>query len=168
MVVIGKRGRGHDLSDEAAGPTTETLIHEALRPVLVVPAQANTSGPILIAFDGSKGVQRAVVPGVQLAAALGAPVTVLTLAESQDAGDEIQAPLKQYLASYGVKGDFRVQVGRDTGRNAAKIVMDTASELNAGMILMGAFSVSPLKEFFVGSVTREVLTHAHCPVLMMT
>jgi nucleotide-binding universal stress UspA family protein len=168
LVVLGKRGRGLNESVEDAGPTTETLIHEALRPVLVVPKGSNTSGPVLIPFDGSKGVQRVIVPGVQLAAAMKAPLVVMTLADRKEDGEDIQAPLHDYLKAHGVQAEFRVLVGHDTERSTAKIVLGAAQELKAGMIMMGAYSVGPIREFFVGSVTREVLSHAHCPVLMMT
>jgi len=168
LMVIGKRGRGLDENVQQAGPTTETLIHEALRPVLVVPKNAITGGPILVPFDGSKGVQRVIVPGVQLASALGAPVTVLTVTDRKARGEAIQAPLHVYLKSHGVKAEFRIVEGHDSERAAAQVILEAADHMKAGMIMMGAFSLSPLKEFFVGSVTRNVLTRARCPVLMMS
>lgn len=167
MVVLGKRGRGLDPGGKAAGPTTETMI-QALRPVLVVPTSGNHAGPILVPFDGSKGAQRVVVPGVQLAVALNVPLTVITIAEGKATAEDIQAPLRKYMAPYGVKAQFQVEVGRDTERGTARVILDKAKEMNAGMIMMGAFSVGPLREFFVGSVTRSVLDGAPCPVLMMT
>ena len=167
LVVLGKRGRGLDESVEGAGPTTETMIHEALRPVLVVPKGGITSGPMLVPFDGSHGVQRVIVPAVELASALDVSVTVLTLAERRSDGEALQAPLRAYLKSHGITGDFRVVEGHDTERGAARLILGAAQELQAGLIAMGAFSVGPLREFFVGSVTREVLTHAPCPVLIV-
>jgi len=168
LVVLGKRGRGLDENVQQAGPTTETLIHEALRPVLVVPRNAITGGPVLVPFDGSKGVQRVIVPGVQLVAALGAPVTVLTVAAHKARAEEIQAPLRSYLNAHKVKAEFRIEEGDDSERHAAQVILQAADQLKVGMIMMGAFSLSPLKEFFVGSVTRNVLTRARCPVLMMS
>ena len=168
LVVLGKRGRGLDENAQQAGPTTETLIHEALRPVLVVPRNAITGGPVLVPFDGSKGVQRVIVPGVQLVAALGAPVTVLTVAAHKARAEEIQAPLRSYLNAHKVKAEFRIEEGDDSERHAAQVILQAADQLKVGMIMMGAFSLSPLKEFFVGSVTRNVLTRARCPVLMMS
>ena len=76
MVVIGKRGNKSDPYSQNAGPTTQTVLHEAVRPVLVVPEQAPADGPVLIAFDGSPGAQRAIVPGLELAAASASPVVV--------------------------------------------------------------------------------------------
>jgi nucleotide-binding universal stress UspA family protein len=168
LVVLGKRGRGLDENVGRAGPTTETLIHEALRPVLVVPRNAITGGPVLVPFDGSKGVQRVIVPGVQLVAALGAPVTVLTVSARKDRAEEIQAPLRSYLNAHKVKAEFRIEEGDESERHAAHVILETADHMKVGMIMMGAFSLSPLKEFFVGSVTRNVLNRARCPVLMMS
>jgi nucleotide-binding universal stress UspA family protein len=172
LVVLGKRGRAHDehpaMAVGATGPTTEMLIHQALRPVLVVPRDAETAGPMLLPFDGSKGVQRVLVPAVQLAAAAGSGVVALTLCAHKADGEETQAPLRKYLAAHGVKAEYRVIEGRDSERAAARTILGAVAELKPGLIAMGAFSLSPLKEWLLGSVTREVLGHTRCPLLMMT
>lgn len=165
LVVIGKRGRKSNPYSTEAGPTTQAVLHEAVRPVLVVPKDAPADGPVLVAYDGSLGAQRAMVPGLELASALGASVTVLTVNDDMEEAEEIQEPLRDYLAPYKLKTDFRV----DTGNNkAGEIILATANEIEAGLIVMGAFTSGPLKEFFFGSVTRTVLGSAPCSILMMT
>jgi nucleotide-binding universal stress UspA family protein len=165
MTVIGQRGKKDSPASREPGATTEEVIHEALRPVLVVPKGGNVKGPVLAAFDGSRGVHRVVVAGAQLAAARKAPVTVLTVADDPEDGAAIQEPLRRYLAAYGVKLDCRVVAGEN---RAEELILATAKEIKAGMVMMGAYSRHPLKEFFFGSVTHTVLSEAPCPVLMMT
>lgn len=46
LVVIGKRGKRSNPYSAAAGPTTQASLHEAERPVLVVPKDARADGPV--------------------------------------------------------------------------------------------------------------------------
>ncbi len=166
LTVIGKRGRQHQMTEQA-GPTTEEVIHEAYRPVLVVPDAPERDGPVLVAFDGSAGVQRVVVPGTMLAALQAAPMTVLTVSDDTRAAEEVQDEMRSYLAPYDVRADYRIEPGHGE-RETARRILALAEETGARMIVMGAFSRGPLREFFFGSATREVLARAPCPVLMMT
>ncbi len=165
MMVIGRNGLRVSPELHRVGPTAEEVIHAALRPVLVVPEDSKPGGPVLAAFDGGPAVHRTMVAGAELAAAMKAPITVLTVRDKREEGEAIQAPLGRYLAAYGLKTDFRVEPGENHPEN---VICQTAREMKAGMILMGAFSHSPIKEFFFGSVTRTVLAAMPCPVLMMT
>ncbi len=136
-----------------------------MRPVLVVPEENGGSGPALIAFDGSKGVQRVLPFTVDLILAMGLPATVLTVSSDPEVYVPLQMGMKAYLEPHGIQADFRLRPGKG---GAAMEILDLSRELDASMIVMGAFSHTPLAEFFLGSVTREVLADTHCPVLMMT
>ena len=165
MTVIGSHGLRVAPELHRVGPTAEDVIHAALRPVLVVPEDSKPGGPILVAFDGGPAVHRAIVAGAELAVAMKVPIIVLTVRDNREEGEAIQAPLGRYLGAYGVKTDFRVEPGE---HHSEDVILKMARETKAGMILMGAFSQSPIKEFFFGSVTRTVLASMPCPVLMMT
>lgn len=77
--------------------------------------------------------------------------------------EELHAVLKDYLASYKPKAEFRAEPSEN---NAAEVILETAKGIGAGLILMGAFTRSSLKDFFLGSVTRNVLDDAPCPMLL--
>ena len=165
LVVLGKRGRASGDWSEEAGPTTEVLIQDSLRPVMVVPQSPQTQGPVLLAFDGSRGVQRLLVPGVQLAAALGLPLRVLTVRDDANQGEALQETVKGYLRPFDLNVEYRVLDGE---KNAANVILNESQRCNAGMVMMGAFSQNPIKEFFFGSVTRSVLAQSKAPLLMMS
>jgi len=50
------------------------------------------------------------------------------------------------------------------GKVSAQIV-DTARETGAGLIVMGAYGHSRLREFLVGGVTRDLI--ASCPIPLL-
>jgi nucleotide-binding universal stress UspA family protein len=162
LVVIGNRGRFEPPTDRRAGPTTETLIHDASRPVLVVPENARSTGPLLLAFDDSKGVHRVLPTAVELAERLKRETVVLTLDDNPDLGQRTQETVKPYLSAHGIAARFSVERGR-----AAQAILKRAEQEGAGLIVMGAFGRNPIFELFFGSTTLSVLERSPCPVLLM-
>jgi len=162
LVVMGKRGQFDPPAARQAGPTTEGLIHEALRPVLVVPDQPRTAGPLLIAFDDSKGVQRVLPFAVELAERLGSGTVVLTVDDKEARARKLQEDLKPYLNAHHRAVRFAVERGP-----AAQAIARAAEAEQAGMVAMGAFGRNPIYELFFGSTTLAVLERAKCPVLLM-
>jgi len=162
LVVIGNRGRFEPPTDRSAGPTTETLIHNASRPVLVVPDGARMAGPFVVAFDDSKGVQRVLPAAFELAERLKRETIVLTLDNDPDLGKRTQDEMRRYLSAHDVSARYIVERGR-----AAPAILQCAQKEGAGMIVMGAFGHNPIYELFFGSTTLSVLERSQCPVLLM-
>lgn len=51
------------------------------------------------------------------------------------------------------------------GSNAPKAILDFVRDLNVGMLIMGACGTSTLKEMFMGSTTKELISISPFPVL---
>jgi nucleotide-binding universal stress UspA family protein len=164
LVVMGRRGRNDPVNSTEAGPTTETLIHSALRPVLVVPEKSSGDGAFVFAYDGSKGSQRVIAAGTELCAAVKGKASVLSIGDDPQLKRDQEEVLKRYWRPYGIQTSFRV--AKREGKPAAMIV-NFARQEKAGMIVMGAFGHNPLRELFFGSTTLETLAEAGCPVLLM-
>lgn len=162
LVVMGKRGRNDPPGSKKAGPTTEAIIHDALRPVLVVPEQSNTVGGVLFAYDGSVGVQRVVVPGTILAKMNGEGAAVVTVAEEEPQARALQGMLKKYFSAHGIEAVYQVSRGKP-----AREIIESARAFRSGLIVMGAFGHGPIRQLVFGSVTLSVLENAPCPVLLM-
>lgn len=167
LVVIGRRGKHMDEKKTTRpGPATEAMVHDSLRPVLVVPDQGRAGGATLFAYDGSKAAQRVAVMGAALASLeaqhSGAGCHVLTVDGNAQSARQTQDPLLRYLAAYDLTPRAIVM-----GGNAAAQILDQANAKGAGLIVMGAFGHSPLRELLFGSTTLRVLEGAHCAVLMM-
>jgi nucleotide-binding universal stress UspA family protein len=161
MVVIGKRGRFDAPGSKQAGPTTEALIHDAMRPVLVVPEGSRTQGPLLVAYDNSKGVQRILPSAVVLAEKSGQEVFILTVDDKPARAKELQEALIPFFQSHGLAVKLLVEKGKP-----AAAVVKAAEAQGAGMIVMGAFNRNPVYELFFGSTTLSVLERATCPILL--
>jgi nucleotide-binding universal stress UspA family protein len=164
LVVMGRRGRNDPVDSTEAGPTTETLIHSALRPVLVVPANPHAEGAVVFAYDGTTGAQRVIAPGTELAAALGAKVAVFSIGDAETFKADHERVLQRYWRAHGIQATFRIAPREG---KVSRMIVDFARQQGAGLIVMGAFGRNPLHALFFGSTTLETLAEATCPVLLM-
>ena len=164
LVVMGRRGRNDPADSSEPGPTTETLIHNALRPVLVVPAGGPHNGTVVFAYDGSKGSHRVIAPCTDLAVGKGAKVAVISVGDDPQLKRDHEEVLQRYWRPHGVQASYHV--AKREGKVSAMIV-EFARQQDAGLIVMGAFGRNPLHELFFGSTTLETVADATCPVLLM-
>ena len=77
-------------------------------------------------------------------------------------GKAIVEKLAPEIEAYGIEPHMAVRID-DCGPAVAKIAVDD----NIDLITMGSRSLSPVKSFFLGSVSRSVLEHTTTPVLLV-
>jgi nucleotide-binding universal stress UspA family protein len=156
------------------GITTHTgdVVARAGRPILVLPRKFARRRPnerqlghrILIAWNASAESARAVhdaLPFLRSAE----EVTVLFVNEHRDriGAQRLVASLAAHLCRHGVK--VRPEVMHVADAWPARIILDRLSELDANLLVMGAFSRSRLKEAWFGGVSDELLHAVAIPVL---
>lgn len=140
---------------------------------------------ILVPIDGSEPAMRAVQRGVELAARLGAKVTVMTALEHFPAGimasgyrpaDEAQEAPGLQAANYWL--DQAEAVARDAGVRCQRLlvrdqsvvyraILEAAQTAGADLIVMGTHGLGLVERLFVGSQTQRVLAHTQIPVLTL-
>ena len=76
-------------------------------------------------------------------------------------GKAIVEKLAPEIEAYGIEPHMAVRID-DCGPAVAKIAVD-----NIDLITMGSRGLSPVKSFFLGSVSRSVLEHTTTPVLLV-
>jgi len=176
--AIGRRGRYCDLTligPEllAAGTLKEKTIEGALfssgKPVLLVPEGAAASlepKRVMVAWDSTIEASRAVREALDILK--GAEEVRLVLVDPEEGeaghGDEPGADAALYLARHGV----RVGVDRlpGSGRPVAEVLARHAGDMDADMIVMGAYGHSRLRQRILGGVTRSMIENPPLPVLM--
>lgn len=139
---------------------------------------------ILIAADGSELSTKGVDHGVNLAKALDARVTIVTVTDVWAAGalasagaatiaeyeqsqresvDEILAMAAGMASESGVPYETR----HIPNRYAADAIVETAQSLGADLIVMASHGRRGLRKMLLGSQTTEVLTMSTIPVLVV-
>lgn len=144
---------------------------------------------ILITTDGSELAQKGVDHGLSLAKRLGAKVTIVTVTEpvpmtgtatlagyfpmpvdidQYDAGqkelaDRVLSAAKAAAEKAGVKAATL----HIPNRFAADAIVEVATQIGAGLIVMASHGRRGIGRLLLGSQTLEVLTHSSVPVLVV-
>ena len=150
-------------------PAREIAEHTLLetgRPVLLSPArpEPDPSSSAMIAWFPSLQAWRAVAAAVPLMATA-RQVEIVSVGEDEAAVAESRADVIRYLGWHGIAATAR-QV-KPLSRNIGDTLLHEASEAGIGMLVMGAYSHSRVRELLLGGVTRHVLSNvAVTPVFM--
>jgi nucleotide-binding universal stress UspA family protein len=168
LVLLGQVDRdapGHRMASEVL----ETVLMGCARPVLVVPyagRQAAVSQRPMVAWDDSREAARAVADALPLLRRAEC-VQVLAWREGPDEDTvplaaRLQA-LQQWLAWHGVRAETAVEV---TTIDIADAMLSRAADLDADLLVMGAYGHRRLAERLLGGATRGLLQSMTLPVLM--
>lgn len=132
---------------------------------------------ILVAYDGSEPALHAFRYGAGLARAYSAALTVLSVVRPPEFGADVETEaviessrryhedLLRALAAVpeaqGLTADYRVAVG-----HPAEQIIAAAEAGGADLIVLGHRGRSGLGRWLLGSISKQVMTHAPCAVLM--
>jgi nucleotide-binding universal stress UspA family protein len=181
LVAVGvthRRGSGRIVP----GSVAEHLLHGAPCPVLVVPA-GGSRGPIRsigVAFDPRPEAKAALVYAADLAQRLGARLTLISVLQPSLTYGAPGAPIDTYEldeparealekvvegaasdAPAGIETRARVIVG------APGLLLEEAGHEGVDLLVSGSRGYGPMKSVLLGSVSRQLVDHATCPVLVV-
>lgn len=156
-------------SEELRSQIVSGGLFQAGRPVLFVPPGANvTLRPrvILLAWDSRPSAAHAARDALEIMKmAQSVHVTMVDpIAASRVSGDEPGADIATYLARHGI--NVSVETLPSSGRFVTDTLLRHALDINADMIVMGAYGHSKLLELILGGVTKSMLKQANLPILM--
>ena len=134
---------------------------------------------ILFAHDGGMLAERALVYLEHVARVEKAEVIVLhayDLPERYSATDGFEALRAQYeLVGQEIVDDATAHLqergiaarGLARSGDSARAILETAAQEDVSLIVIGSRGPSSMADLVLGSVSLEVLRHAHCPVLVV-
>jgi nucleotide-binding universal stress UspA family protein len=143
--------------------TLDKVLHSPPRPVVATPDALNEGTTAVIGYDGSLQASRTLAAYVSTGLAAAYENAVVTIDTDYEEAARIAERAIDYLALHGVTVKPRPV---ETRLDPASILLDHARQMNAGLVVMGAFGHSPLREFFFGSTTRGVLRDSKVPVML--
>jgi len=166
LAILGQPRDGDPLIGQYA--LVERCLFASGRPVIIVPAAPEKlalKGTIVAAWDGSAEAARAINDALMFLKP--AARVVLLVGVTAEDGEERTPPTDDMIAHlkrHGVKAEaMRVKVSEgDVGR----LLLTTAKDLGADLMVMGAFHHSRWREFILGGVTLTVLEEATIPLFM--
>lgn len=167
LTVIGQ----FDPTSVAPGvlPTLpENVVMNSVGPVLVIPYAGELRSSFqrpLVAWDGSLQASRAIRGALPLLARAGRAEVVMFNPDDSPGvhGHEPGADLALYLARHGITVNV---TERHIDGGTGEALLSTAADLDADLLVMGAYGHTRFREVMLGGVTRTVLQSMTLPVLM--
>jgi nucleotide-binding universal stress UspA family protein len=171
---FGTYGRAADLTvagrgvrdDLAVRSLMEEILLETGRPLLIPtasPPAAALSDAVAIAWKPVRHCVRAVAAAMPLLANA-KRIVAMTVEEEREAASDEADRLVRNLAWHGLSASHqRLKPGAD---GAAETLLAAAKE-EAGLLVMGGYGHSRLREWVFGGFTQRVLSDAPLPVLMV-
>jgi len=150
-------------------PRPEEVTLLAGRPVLVVPYVGTfeqIGRRVLVGWDASREATRAINDAMPLLAAASS-VTVIAVdpKHGPDGHGEVPgADIALHLSRHGVTA--KVERTVSAGIGVGNTLLSRASDLEADLLVMGAYGHSRVHELLLGGATRTVLASMTLPVLM--
>lgn len=144
----------------------QAVVFGAGRPAVLVPASVRSEpiSHVAVAWDASRVAARALADAMPLLAD-GTRITVLTVQDEKTLGGKnLAEDLAASLETRGLQAQAQnIQIGR---RTIAEALQEAALEASAGLLVMGGFGHSRVRDFILGGATKGVLTDLRLPVLL--
>ena len=178
LVVVGPSHRA-GLGRVVPGSTGQQLVHETPRAVAVVPRgwrprAENPLAHIGCAYDASPEAEAALAAAVTLTQELGGRLDVMRAFWSPPLSGASGIALAADLEARGQAGLGRVvqALPADVDAHARLLLNDPARALVArsrevDLLVIGSRAYGPLHSVWAGSVGRQVLNEAACPVIVV-
>ncbi|HWK14569.1 MAG TPA: universal stress protein [Rhizobiaceae bacterium] len=153
----------------ARSPDNEALLFESGRPVLFVPyamAVDTAFERILVAWNGTPEAARAAFDALPFIVKAKS-TEILCVDPRTDASQDgvvSGADIAEALARHGAR--VTLSPVESAGVDAGNVIENHVAENGVGLLVMGAFSQSWLRQFFFGSATRTLLRSMPVATLM--
>ncbi|WP_342240007.1 universal stress protein [Inquilinus sp. OTU3971] len=171
--VIGAACRVSDLivthgPENTATAWSREIFKDALlasgRPVLMVPDTPflSRTDTVLVAWNDSVQSARAVAGALPL---LRDRKWVKVVTVQDEAGQDVQLdPIRAYFQRHGILAETEAKSLEN--RTVGQVLLDEVDRMQAGLLVMGAYTHSRVREAIFGGTTRDVIEQARIGVLL--
>jgi nucleotide-binding universal stress UspA family protein len=163
IVLLGKETHFEFETTSRADDTLVRVLRKGCRPVVIAPPDLPETGKVVVAYDGSVQSARALQVFEASGLAKGREVHVVTVADSHLEAARTADRAVQFLSLHEIPA--RALPMESTGQ-PADAILDQVNDLKPELLVMGAFGKTTLREFFLGTVTRLVLSNTTVPVFL--
>ncbi len=147
---------------------TEQVMFGSGRAVMLAPRDAARSGDfatVVAAWDGGREGTRAIAEAMPFLRR--ATRVVLVTVDRETLEDSARLPaadMARHLDRHGIA--VKVNQIRSRQRNPSDAILEQLALAEADLLVMGGYGHSRLRQWVLGGVTRDVMTHASIPVLL--
>jgi len=163
LLVMGKQGEDGDSLGDHIGNNLERVVRTMHRPILVSPHDFVEPKSFMIAFDGSPTTRKGIemVAGSPLFAGL--PCHLIMVGNSSAEMQEHLRWASTMLESAGFEVVTQIIAGE-----VKHVLCDYRDAHDIGMVVMGAYGHSKIRQFLIGSTTTKMIRHtSKVPLLLL-
>ncbi|WP_217475468.1 universal stress protein [Stutzerimonas stutzeri] len=162
LLVIGKQGEDSGTDLQLIGSQLESVIRTLHRPILVTPASFSAPTSVMLAFDGSATTRK----GVEMLAASplfkDIPLHLVMVGEDTTEHRALLEAARDALVAAG----FEVHIAIRNG-DVEPALHAYQAEHQVGLLVMGAYGHSRIRQFLVGSTTTQMIRSTTTPLLLL-
>ena len=163
LLVLGRRGASAGVTHRDLGRNVENLIRSLSRPILTVTDWFRRPQRALIAFDGRASTRKSIELLSQSALLSGLEVRLVMACPKQGETTRQIDWAKDKFSAAGFQASAHLMLG-DPEVVIARVIKEESIDL----LVMGAYSHSPIRALLFGSKTNELLRSASVPTLLVT
>jgi nucleotide-binding universal stress UspA family protein len=164
LTVLGRHANFRFETTDDDRQTRDTILRKAGTPVLVVPEGSIAAGPgVLVAYDGSMASRRALVSFANSGLGDDCPVHVAAVDDDGATAWEIASKGCLLLREHEIRAQPHNLVST---LSIAEALLERRAKVDAGLIVLGAYTRSRLSRMIWGSVTDEMLAKTVVPLYL--
>jgi nucleotide-binding universal stress UspA family protein len=160
LYVLGRRGRSAAHTQRDLGRHVESISRKIQRPILTVASEFSEPKSLLVAYDGKRMTRGCITLIAGNAALADLPVHVV-MSGKQTNESEKQL---QWATETLEGGGFSVETAYLPG-DPEQQIMRALTDREIDVLVMGAYSRSPLRSLFLGSRTNDLLRASRVPTV---
>ena len=160
LYVLGRRGKSAAHTQRDLGRHVESISRKIRRPILTVAQEFSTPRSLLVAYDGKRMTRNCVSLIAGNPALSDLPVHVVMSGKQNNEAEKQLAWARSTLE----QGGFEVETAYLPGDPEQKIPQ-AITDREVDLLVMGAYSRSPLKNLFLGSKTNDLLRASRVPTV---
>ncbi|MFO0888069.1 MAG: universal stress protein [Isosphaeraceae bacterium] len=164
LILLGRESLREGFSERPDDALTR-ILRRSPRPVVVVPSGCRSAGAVLIAYDGSLQAARTLQAFEASGLIGGRAVHVVSVHEDPREAARRAGRAVEFLSAHRIEA-APVIVSEPGGADPASVMLAHAETLDAGLLVMGVYGQSALRELFLGSTTRTMLREAPVPLFV--
>jgi nucleotide-binding universal stress UspA family protein len=164
LTVLGRDVNFRFETEEDDARTRDRILHKAGKPVIVVPEALLEARPhVLVAYDGSPAAARALRSFADSGLGRDRPLHVAAMADDGAIAWEMATRGCALLAERGLTATAHNLVST---RSVAETILALRERIDAGLIVLGAYTRSRFSRLLWGSVTEEMLAKTVVPLFL--
>jgi len=144
------------------GDALKTILRSTPRPVVAVPDQLPSGSAVVIAYDGSLQAARTLFAFDAIGVSRLRPMHIISVHDDAAEASKRANRAFEFLSSRGVRATLCARAGGDP----AEQILNFSREVDAGLIVLGAYGKPRVHDFFLGSVTSTILKASPLPLFM--